>query len=130
MTKKAAWELIGQFKDETNYFSGILKLDEMRDMFRNRMGFGEAETEVILAALTIAGAKFQGEEREVTEAWKKEKAYKARRAELLGREMDQAIEDGDDEAFQEAYQAAQSYMNGKERSAYFRRYLDSRKRRA
>ena len=131
MTKKAAWELIEKFKDETNYFSGCIKLDDMKDMLRNRMQFGEAETEVILAALTIAGAKFQdGEEKEVSEAWKKEKARKARKAERLGKEMDQALENTDDEGFQKAYQTAQSYMTGKERSIYFRKYLDSRKRRA
>lgn len=130
MTKKAAWEQIEKFKGETNYFSGIIKLDDMREMLKNRMEFGEAETEVILAALTIAGAKFQEDEKEVSEAWKKEKAYRARRAEQLGKEMDQALENNDDEGFQKAYQTAQSYMTGKERSAYFRRYLDSRKRRA
>lgn len=130
MTKKAAWELIEKFKDETNYFSGCIKLDDMKEMLRDRMEFGEAETEVILAALTIAGAKFQEDEKEVSESWKKEKAYRARRAEQLGKEMDQAIENNDDEGFQKAYQTAQSYMNGKERSVYFRRYLDSRKRRA
>jgi len=131
MTKKAAWEQIEKFKGETNYFSGSIKLNDMRDMLRYRMQFGEAETEVILAALTIADAKFQnGEEKEVSEAWKKEKARKARKAERLGREMDEAIEAGDDEGFQKAYQTAQSYMTGKERSVYFRKYLDSRKRRA
>ena len=72
MTKKAAWEQIEKFKDETNYFSGVLKMDDMREMFQVRMGFGEAETEVILAALTIAGAKFQEPEKKVSEAWKKE----------------------------------------------------------
>lgn len=130
MTKKAAWEQIEKFKGETNYFSGIIKLDDMREMLKNRMEFGEAETEVILAALTIAGAKFQEDEKEVSEAWKKEKAYRARRAEQLGKEMDQALENNDDEGFQKAYQTAQSYMTGKERSVYFRKYLDSRKRRA
>lgn len=130
MTKKAAWEQIEKFKGETNYFSGIIKLDDMREMLKNRMEFGEAETEVILASLTIAGAKFQEDEKKVSEAWKKEKAYRARRAEQLGKEMDQALENNDDEGFQKAYQTAQSYMTGKERSVYFRKYLDSRKRRA
>lgn len=80
MTKKAAWEQIEKFKDETNYFSGSIKLDDMRDMLRYRMQFGEAETEVILAALTIAGAKFQEEEKEVSEAWKKEKAPQGKKS--------------------------------------------------
>lgn len=130
MTKKAAWEQIEKFKGETNYFSGSIKLDDMRDMLRYRMQFGEAETEVILAALTIAGAKFQEEEKEVSEAWKKEKARKAKKAEQFGAEMDQAIADGDDERFDKAYKAAFSCMNAKERSVYFWKYLESRKGRA
>lgn len=31
----------------------------MKDMLRYRMRFGEAETNVILAALVLAGAKFE-----------------------------------------------------------------------
>ena len=124
MTKKTAWEQIEKFKGETNYFSGSLKLDDMREMFRDRMGFGDAETEVILAALTIAGAKFQDGEKEVSEAWKKEKAYKAKRAQQLGEEMDRAIENGDNERFQEAYLKSNGYMRKKERGAYFRRYAE------
>ena len=130
MTKKAAWDKIEEFKGETNYFSGCLKLDDMKDMLRNRMQFGEAEAEVILAALTIAGAKFQEDEKEVSEAWKKEKARKAKKAEQFGEEMDRAIADGDDDGFDKAYSAAFGYMGAKERSAYFRRYLESRKGRA
>ena len=42
----------------TNYFSGELKFVDMFDMLRYRMDFGEAETELILAALVNAGAKF------------------------------------------------------------------------
>ena len=131
MTKKAAWELIEKFKDETNYFSGCIKLDDMKDMLRNQMQFGEAETEVILAALTIAGAKFQdGEEKEVSEAWKKEKARKARKAERLGREMDEAIEAGDDEAFDKAWRETMDCIKSKERGVYWKKYLEARKGRA
>ena len=129
MTKKAAREQIKRFKDETNYFSGTIKLDDMRDMFRNRMGFGEAETEVILSALTIAGAKFQEEEKEVSEAWKKEKARKQRKAQRLSEEMDQAIEAGDDEGFQKAFQETLDCMKAKERGVYFRKYLAERRSR-
>lgn len=59
-TRKAAREIIRQEADQrnTNYFSGELKFAYMRDMLRYRMGFGEAETEFILAALVNAGAKF------------------------------------------------------------------------
>ena len=59
-TRKAAREIIREEADKrnTNYFSGELKFSDMRDMLRYRMGFGEAETELILAALVNAGAKF------------------------------------------------------------------------
>ena len=130
MTKKAAWEQIEKFKDETNYFSESIKLDDMRDMLRYRMQFGEAEAEVILAALTIAGAKFQEEEKEVSEAWKKEKARKARKAERLGREIDEAIEAGDDEAFDKAWRETMDCMKSKERGVYWKKYLEARKGRA
>lgn len=126
MTKKAAWEQIEKFKDETNYFSGTIKLDDMKEMFRDRMGFGEAETEVILAALTIVGAKFQDGEKEVSEAWKKEKARKARYAQRLGEMMDRAIENGDDDGFYKAYQKSLDYMNKKERAVYSRKFREAK----
>lgn len=58
MTKKAAREEIERSKDNTSYFNGSLSAAYMKDMFRNRMHFGEAETNVIIAALVLAGAKF------------------------------------------------------------------------
>lgn len=65
-TRKAAREIIlkeleavkADGEGNTNYFSGGIKFADMRDMLRYRMGFGEAETELILAALVNAGAKF------------------------------------------------------------------------
>ena len=65
-TRKAAREIIqkeleavkADCEGNTNYFSGELKFYDMRDMLRYRMGFGEAETEIILASLVNAGAKF------------------------------------------------------------------------
>lgn len=65
-TRKEAREIIRQELEavkadgqgNTNYFSGELKFADMRNMIRYRMGFGEAETELILAALVNAGAKF------------------------------------------------------------------------
>ena len=59
MTKKELKSIIEVWKDETNYFTGNLKYKDMYEMFRYRFNFGEAETEVILAALELAGAKFQ-----------------------------------------------------------------------
>lgn len=59
MTKKAAREEIERSKDWTNFFSGSLKAKDMKEMLRYQMQFGEAETNVILAALVLAGAKFE-----------------------------------------------------------------------
>lgn len=61
MTKVKASEIINQYRDETNYFSGEIKTKDMFEMFRYRMQFGEAESKVIIAALIKAGAKFQGD---------------------------------------------------------------------
>ncbi len=57
--------------------------------------------------------------------WAQEKAYTARRAEALGAEMDAAIETGDRDRFTAAYQTAMRYMTVKQRSVYFRRWLNS-----
>ena len=57
--------------------------------------------------------------------WAQEKAYNARRAEALGAEMDAAIEAGDHDRFTAAYQTAMRYMTVKQRSVYFRRWLNS-----
>lgn len=65
-TRKTAREIIQQELEavkadgqgNTNYFSGEINFADMRDMLRYRMGFGKAETELILAALVNAGAKF------------------------------------------------------------------------
>ena len=66
VTRKSAREIIQKELEavkadgtgHTNYFSGELKFADMFDMLRYRMDFGEAETELILAALVNAGAKF------------------------------------------------------------------------
>ena len=60
MTKKAAQEVINNEKElhETSYFDGSLEASEMKEMLRYRMGFGEAETNFILASMVNAGAKF------------------------------------------------------------------------
>ena len=61
LTKKAAREEIERSKDKTGYFDGSIAAAHMKDMLRNRMHFGEAETNVIIAALVLAGAKFSVE---------------------------------------------------------------------
>ncbi len=56
-TKKAATEAIEQYKDRTGFFDGSLNMADMVNMLRG-MRFGEAETNVIMAALILAGGKF------------------------------------------------------------------------
>lgn len=51
--------IIKEQKDYTAWFTGELSQDDMWKMFRYRMGFGEAETAILLAALIKAGAKFR-----------------------------------------------------------------------
>lgn len=60
MTQNEAAEIIKKYAGETNYFSGIIDINDMWDMFRHRYEFGEAETAVILASLVKSGAKFKG----------------------------------------------------------------------
>lgn len=55
--KKKAEEWFENNKDQTAYFTGELNYTAMREMF-SQMHFGTAETETILAALVLAGAKF------------------------------------------------------------------------
>lgn len=59
ITKKRAKEIIEFYRNngDTGYFNGRLGYDHMVQMFR-RMGFGRAETDVIMAALIYAGANF------------------------------------------------------------------------
>lgn len=59
MTKEEAKDILRWWKNDTAYFEGVLKFDDMLDMLTNRMHFGEAEAHTILAALVLAGAKFQ-----------------------------------------------------------------------
>nr|DAH16975.1 MAG TPA: hypothetical protein [Caudoviricetes sp.] len=58
-TKKAAKETVEAYKDMTAYFDGSMTQESMFEMLKYRMGFGEAETRVIIGALVIAGAKFK-----------------------------------------------------------------------
>lgn len=61
-TKKNAKDIIGWAKEtgQTAYFDGELSMSRMKEMFRN-YGFGMAETNVIIASLVLAGAKFKSE---------------------------------------------------------------------
>ena len=58
-TKKAAKETVESYKDMTAFYDGSMSQDEMYNMLRYRMQFGEAETRTIFAALVISGAKFK-----------------------------------------------------------------------
>lgn len=51
--------IINENKDDTAWFNYDFGFDDMWNMLRNRMQFGEAETAVIMAALIRAGAKFK-----------------------------------------------------------------------
>lgn len=59
MTKKEAKANIEFNKNNTAYFDGSMSENDMYLMLRQRMGFGLAETEVIISALVLAGAKFK-----------------------------------------------------------------------
>lgn len=60
-TKKAERETIAAYKDMTAFFSEEISRKEISEMFRYRFGFGDAETRVIVAALSLAGAKWKTE---------------------------------------------------------------------
>ena len=62
MTTREAKNIIKYHKDNTSYFDGTITRDDMYNMLRYRMRFGESETEVILAALVLAGADFKEDE--------------------------------------------------------------------
>ncbi len=59
MTRKQALEVIQKNKDNTAWFDKSLTREDMYNMLRYRMQFGQAETEVLLAALKLAGADFK-----------------------------------------------------------------------
>ena len=60
-TKTKAKETVEAYKDNTCFYDGSMTQEEMYNMLRYRMRFGEAETRVIIASLVISGAKFQAE---------------------------------------------------------------------
>lgn len=59
-TKKAAQEVIRKTKEEnlTGYFDGNIEFSYMKNIFLE-VGFVDAETNFILAAMVNAGAKFK-----------------------------------------------------------------------
>lgn len=61
ITKKKAKEIIEKYKNNTCYFNKSIHIKEFENMLYHRMGFGLPETEVIIASLIFAGAKFKEE---------------------------------------------------------------------
>lgn len=58
-TKKQERKTVEAYKDLTNYFNGSMTRQEMYEMLRYRMLFGEAESRVIISSLVLAGGKFK-----------------------------------------------------------------------
>lgn len=58
ITKVYAREVLDIWKNKTGYFDGSISYGYMESMLRYRMGFGIAETQVIMMSLILAGAKF------------------------------------------------------------------------
>lgn len=52
-------EIIEEYKDNTMYFNEQMTFEQMYNMLRIQMEFGEAETKVIMASLIKNGAKFR-----------------------------------------------------------------------
>lgn len=59
MTKTLAKKIVEREKNNTAYFDERITREDMYTMLRERMRFGRAETEVIIASLILAGAKFK-----------------------------------------------------------------------
>lgn len=51
--------LIKKFLPQTGYADGSITVSEMYEMLRDRMQFGNAEAQTIIAALTLAGAQWK-----------------------------------------------------------------------
>lgn len=60
-TKKHARESIEVYSSHTAWFDESMTQAEMFHLLRNRMGFGECESRVVIASLVLAGAKFKME---------------------------------------------------------------------
>ena len=58
ITKAYAKDVLNLWKNETGYFDSSISYGQMESMLRYRMRFGEAETQVIMMSLILAGAKF------------------------------------------------------------------------
>ena len=52
-------EIIEEYKDDTMYFNEQMTFEQMYNMLRIQMEFGEAETKVTMASLIKNGASFR-----------------------------------------------------------------------
>lgn len=52
-------KIIEEYKDDTMYFNEQMTFEQMYNMLRLQMEFGEAETKVIVASLIKNGANFR-----------------------------------------------------------------------
>lgn len=52
-------KIIEEYKDNTMYFNEQMTFEQMYNMLRLQMEFGEAETKVIMASLIKNGANFR-----------------------------------------------------------------------
>lgn len=52
-------KIIAEYKDDTQYFNEQMTFEQMYNMLRLQMEFGEAETKVIMACLIKNGANFR-----------------------------------------------------------------------
>ena len=65
MKRKNRWShndcdrIIRENKDNTAWFDQSCSMDDMWEMLRYRMNFGEAETAIIIASLIKTGAHFK-----------------------------------------------------------------------
>lgn len=51
--------IISKFLPQTGYADGSITVSDMYEMLRDRMQFGNAEAQTIIAALTLAGAQWK-----------------------------------------------------------------------
>lgn len=58
-TQEECKNIIAENKENTNYFDGSMTFNDMYQMLRYRMNFGESETAVIISSLIPNGAKFK-----------------------------------------------------------------------
>ena len=52
-------KIIEEYKDNTMYFNEQMTFEQMYNMLRLQMEFGESETKVLMASLIMNGANFR-----------------------------------------------------------------------